>query len=62
MSMETVERYLQELEAIKNYPQLERERNKLSRQVEKLNADLFGDKEMGRAGTAVDRKKLCGYF
>ncbi len=40
MSMETVERYLQELEAIKNYPQLEQERRKLSQQVEKLNADL----------------------
>jgi len=40
MSMENIERYIQESEAIKNYPQLERERNKLSRQVEKLNADL----------------------
>jgi len=40
MSIETVERYLQELEAIKNYPRLEQERNKLSQEVEKLKADL----------------------
>lgn len=40
MSIETAERYIQELEAIKNYPQLEQERNELRQEVEKLKANL----------------------
>jgi len=40
MSIDTIERYLQELEAIKNYPQLEQERNKLAQEVEKFKANL----------------------
>jgi len=40
MSIETVEKYLQELEAIKNYPQVKREKEVLSRQMEELKASL----------------------
>jgi len=40
MSMETVERYFQELEAVKNYPQLKQEREELCQQVEQLEINL----------------------
>jgi small-conductance mechanosensitive channel len=40
MSIETVERYLQELEAIKNYAQVKREKEKLSQEVEELKVSL----------------------
>jgi len=36
MSIETVERYLQELEAIKNYSQVKREKEELSHKIEQL--------------------------
>lgn len=42
MSMETAERYLQELEAIKNYPQVKREKAELSRKIEELKVSLEG--------------------
>jgi len=37
MSIETIERYLQELEAIKNYPQVKLEKEELSHKIEELN-------------------------
>ena len=40
MSIDTVERYLQELEAIKNYPQVKREKEKLFQKVEELKVSL----------------------
>ncbi len=40
MSIDTIERYLQELEAIKNYPQVKREKEELSLKVENLKASL----------------------
>ena len=40
MSIDTIERYLQELEAIKNYPQVKREKEKLSQKVEELKVSL----------------------
>lgn len=40
MSIETAERYLQELEAIKNYPNVKREREELSQKVEELKLSL----------------------
>lgn len=40
MSIETTEKYLQELEAIKNYPQVKREKEELSQKVEKLKVSL----------------------
>ncbi len=42
MSIETTERYLQELEAIKNYSQVKRDKEKLSQEVEELKANLDG--------------------
>ena len=40
MSIDTIERYLQELEAIKNYPQVKREKEKLFQKVEELKVSL----------------------
>ncbi|GAH75676.1 unnamed protein product, partial [marine sediment metagenome] len=40
MSINTIERYLQELEAIKNYPQVKREKEKLFQKVEELKVSL----------------------
>lgn len=40
MSIETAERYIQELEAIKNYPQVKREKEKLFQKVEELKVSL----------------------
>ena len=40
MSIENIERYLQELEAIKNYPQVKRERGELSQKLEELKVSL----------------------
>lgn len=40
MSIDTIERYLQELEAIKNYPQVKRDKEKLSQKVEELKVNL----------------------
>ena len=40
MSIETIERYLQELEAIKNYPQVKQERAEFSQKVEELKVSL----------------------
>lgn len=40
MSIETAERYIQELEAIKNYPQVKRDKEKLSQKVEELKVSL----------------------
>jgi len=40
MSIETVEKYLQELEAIKNYPQVKREKEELSQKVQELKVSL----------------------
>jgi len=40
MSIDTVERYIQELEAIKNYPQVKRDKEKLSQKVEELKVSL----------------------
>ena len=40
MSIDTVERYLQELEAIKNYPQVKREKEKLFQKAEELKVSL----------------------
>jgi transcriptional/translational regulatory protein YebC/TACO1 len=40
MSIEEIERYLQELEAIKNYPQVKQDRGMLSRKIEELNVSL----------------------
>lgn len=39
MTIETIERYIQDLEAIKNYPRVVQERDKLSKKVEKLKAN-----------------------
>jgi len=44
MSIDTVERYLQELEAIKNYPQVKREKEELSHKIESLFCRHFADK------------------
>jgi len=40
MSIDIIERYLQELEAIKNYPQVKRDKGKLSQKIEKLKISL----------------------
>jgi len=40
MSIETVEKYLQELEAIKNYPEVKREKEELSHKIEELKVSL----------------------
>ncbi len=40
MSIDTVERYLQELEAIKNYPEVKREKEELSHKIEELKVNL----------------------
>lgn len=40
MSIETVEKYLQELEAIKNYPEVKREKEELSHKLEELKVSL----------------------
>ena len=40
MSIDTIERYIQELEAIKNYPQVKRDKEKLSQKVEELKVSL----------------------
>jgi hypothetical protein len=40
MSIEEIERYLQELEAIKNYAQVKQDREMLSRKIEELNVSL----------------------
>ena len=40
MSIETAERYIQELEAIKNYSQVKRDKAKLSQKVEELKVSL----------------------
>jgi len=40
MSIETIERYLQELEAIKNYPQVKREKEELAHKIEELKVSL----------------------
>ncbi|MBA7467591.1 hypothetical protein ES707_02812 [subsurface metagenome] len=40
MSIETAERHIQELEAIKNYPQVKRDKEKLSQKVEELKVSL----------------------
>lgn len=40
MSVETIERYLQELEAIKNYSQVKQDKEKLSRENEEIKASL----------------------
>ena len=40
MSIDTVEKYLQELEAIKNYPQVKRDKEKPSQKVEELKISL----------------------
>lgn len=40
MNIDTVERYLQELEAIKNYPEVKREKEKLFQKVEELKVSL----------------------
>jgi len=40
MSIETAERYIQELEAIKNYPQVKRDKEKFSQKVEELKVSL----------------------
>ena len=40
MSIETIEKYLQELEAIKNYPQVKREKEELSHKIEALKVSL----------------------
>jgi len=40
MSIETVERYIQELEAIKNYSEVKREKEELSHKIEELKASL----------------------
>lgn len=40
MSLEPAERYMQELEAIKNYAQVKRERGELSKRVEELKVSL----------------------
>ena len=40
MSIEDIERHIQELEAIKNYPQVKQERAKLSQEVEELKGSL----------------------
>jgi hypothetical protein len=40
VSIETIERYIQELEAIKNYPRVKREREELSQKIEELTASL----------------------
>ncbi len=40
MSIDTIERYIQELEAIKNYPQVKREKEELSHQIEQLKVSL----------------------
>lgn len=40
MSIETIERYIQEMEAIKSYPQVKREKDELSLKVEELKVSL----------------------
>ena len=40
MSIETAERYIQELEALKNYPQVKRDKERLSQKVEELEVSL----------------------
>jgi len=40
MSIETTERYFQELEAIKNYSQVKRDKEKLSQEIEELKVSL----------------------
>lgn len=40
MSIEEIERYFQELEAIKNYAQVKQDREMLSRKIEELNVSL----------------------
>ncbi len=40
MNINTIERYIQELEAIKNYPQVKRDKEKLSQKVEELKVSL----------------------
>jgi len=40
MSIETAEKYLQELEAIKNYAEVKREKEELSQKLEELNISL----------------------
>ena len=42
MSMENIERYLQELEAIKNYSQIKEDKEKLSQENAELKASLDG--------------------
>ena len=40
MNIDTIERHIQELEAIKNYPQVKRDKEKLSQKVEELKVSL----------------------